>query len=292
MRHSTAGGFTLIEMMIALAAGLLVVLSASALLHTARTVYLELDDSASIQETGRMSLAHLRTVLSQANHLPWETALRFSDNRVLRGGGLRGLDNRRNGTALDPLDNRFNAGAEPGINQSDILVIGFFGTPGAGQVNSCNSGALGSERDDGIAGSAGRRTWVIYYVRQAGSAEPTLHCRFRNTGADWRSDAIAPGVESMQVLYGVDSDTTAGADRWLNASQMDATLWPRVRLVRIALLVRGRHFSARDGATPAFELLGPGAQAVRIATDQAPRRMRAVFETTVMLRNAVLGAPA
>ena len=287
-----ARGFTLIEMMIALAAGLLVVLSASALLHHARTVYLELDDSARIQETGRLSLAHLRSVLSQANHLPWETASQFPDQKILRGGGLRGLDDRSDGAALDPIDNRFHAGTEAGINRSDILMIGFFGAPGEGQVNSCNSGALKSIDSDGTLGSKDRRTWVIYYIRQVGDAEPALHCRFRNAGANWRSDAIAPGIESMQVLYGVDSDTTAGADLWLAASQMNDTLWPRVRLVRIALLVRGRHFNDRDGAARAFELLGPGTQAVRIAVDRGPRRMRAVFETTVMLRNAVLRDPA
>jgi len=293
MRLPLTRGFTLVEMMVSLAAGLLVVSAASALLFNARTVYLELDDSARIQETGRLSLAHLRTMLSQANHLPWETALQFPGNRILRGGGLRGLDNRRNGAALDPINDRFGAGTEAGVNQSDILMIGFFGTPGTGQVTGCSSGALASGVRDGTIGSAKNRNWVIYYIKQSGKdkGEPELRCRFRHAGASWGDEAVAPGIESMQVLYGVDSDTAAGADRWRNASQMDDTLWPRVRLVRIALLLRGMHLHAGDDAAQAYQLLGPGAQAVSISTAAAPRRLRAVFETTVMLRNAVPAVP-
>ncbi|MCA1324867.1 PilW family protein [Herbaspirillum sp. alder98] len=285
-RHHMARGFTLIEMMVSLATGLLVVLSAGALLHQAHAVYLDLDDAALVQETGRLSLSHLRTVLSQANHLPWERALQ-STSPVLRTGGLRGLDDRRNAAALDPQKNNFDAGTERGINQSDILMIGFFGSPDVGHVASCGSGAITSKRGDGNAGSDGRRSWVIYFIRQTGNNEPELHCRYHNAKGGIGKDAVASGIESMQVLYGVDSDTVNGADRWYSASQMTPALWRRVRLVRIALLVRGRHFNDRGGAAHSFDLLGPGPQTVSIATDKHPPRLRAVFETTVMLRNAV-----
>jgi type IV pilus assembly protein PilW len=291
MRKTTARGFTLIEMMIALAVGLLVVLSASALLRNARAVYGELDDGALIQETGRLSLSHLRTMLSQAHHLPWESALQ-AKAPLSRSAGLRGLDDRSNASSLDPRNASFDAGSTAGINQSDILMIGFFGTPNTGHVSSCGSGALTSAKSDGTTGTESRRNWVIYYISQKNNAEPELRCRFVNNDSNWGDHAVAPGIESMQILYGVDSDAVSGADRWYSASQMEAALWKKVRLVRISLLVRGRYLNDHGDKKQSFDLLGPGPHAVHIGDEKSPKRMRAVFETTVMLRNVVPGDEA
>lgn len=56
-------GLTLVELMVALAVGLLVVLAAGVLLQQARESYEDIDDASRVNETGRLVLDHLQQTL-------------------------------------------------------------------------------------------------------------------------------------------------------------------------------------------------------------------------------------
>ncbi|MBO9538874.1 PilW family protein [Herbaspirillum sp.] len=286
LQHHPQQGLTLVEMMSALAAGLLLILAATALLHNARAAYQDIDDANRVQETGRMALAHLADALRQANHLPWESALAMQQRPVL-SPGLRGIDNSRQANKLDPAWGHFGAASGNGLNQSDILMLGFFGAPlhaGGGIVN-CSGAAV---PDGPLVETA--RSWVIYYIAAGAGNEPELRCRYRGRSGAWTSDAVARGIEAMQVRYAVDSDGDGRPDRWLDASAIDTAMWPRVALVRIALLVRGNQRRASAPATPArnYDLFldHQGNSAYRFTEKEGDHRLRSVFQTTVFLRNA------
>jgi type IV pilus assembly protein PilW len=94
---------------------------------------------------------------------------------------------------------------------------------------------------------------------------------------------LVDGVENMQVRYGVDTDNNLQADVYQDAKEVnDANNWSRVISIELAVLVRspletGATFDNRE-----YDLLG---------TKIAPfndRRQRAVFTTTVVLRNRTL----
>ena len=152
------------------------------------------------------------------------------------------------------------------------------------------------------------------------AGETELRCKYRGSGK-WSADALVAGVDSFQVLYGVDSDEPADgvANSYVSASAIDAldgalalsgdteaarardlrrrTYWKRVAGVKVALLLHGRH-TARDGDGPMlFELFGPAYRATAAAVDVGTlvdesflpaairHRYRRLFVSTILLRN-------
>lgn len=286
-------GITLVELMVALAVGLLVVLAATAMLHNARTAYQDIDDAGRVQETGRMALAHLADALRQANHLPWETVAGLARPPAL-APGLRGLDDSRQAGALDPAQGRFNADAGNGLNRSDMLMLGFFGAPrGSGaHVGNCSGAAAATGPLEESA-----RGWVIYYIATGIGGEPELRCRYPGKNGGWTSDAVARGVEAMQLRYAIGSELDGRPERWLDASDIDQAMWSRVVLVRVALLVRGnqRRPAGSGGQPRTYELFpcaGRCDPGWRFTEHGGEQRLRAVFQTTVLLRNATSATSA
>ena len=284
-QHHFQRGLTLVEMMAALTVGLLVILAATALLQNARAAYQDIDDAGRVQETGRMAMAHLADAVRQANHLPWETAL---DKLPASAPGLRGIDNSSQANGLDPAQGLVTADTGRGLNQSDILMLGFFGAPdhAAGNIVNCSGAVVPNGPLDETA-----RSWVIYYIAPGTGNEPELRCRYQGKSGAWTSDALARGVEAMQLRYAVDSDGDGRPDRWLDASAIDAAMWQRVVLVRIALLVRGnQRRPSAPGAPPRsyalFASAGPDDDTYRFVEKDGDQRLRAVFQTTVFRRNA------
>lgn len=285
-RHPQCG-LTLIELMIALTVGLLLVLAAGTLLQQARSAYQDIDDHGRVQETGRLALDHLRQALQQAGHLPWETLP--DDARAVRQG-LRGLDDSRQAELLDPAAGLFGSSSGDGVNHSDLLMLGFFGAPRGSRSEVVN--CSGADAPAGPLQDAAR-SWVIYYIAPGTGGEAELRCRYQGRNGNWTSDAVARSVEAMQLRYAIDSDEDGAPDRWLDASAMPADGWRRVVLVRIALLVRGtQRRPAADATARSFALFPPGLHAEpgwHITEEDGEQRRRAVFRTTVMLRNLATG---
>lgn len=288
MRRLQEAGLTLVELMIALAVGLLVVLVAGTLLQQARTAYQEMDDAGRVEETGRVALDHLQQVLRQAGHLPVESLPEGAPPALL--AGLRGLDDSRQAEALDPAAGRFGSSTGDGVNRSDLLMLGFFGAPRGShaQLSHCSGAPAPVKPLEEAA-----RHWVIYFISPGTGDEPELRCRYQGKNGAWTSDAIARGVEAMQLRYAIDSDDDGRPDRWLDASSMPADAWNRVVLVRIALLVRGlqRRPAPQDGEARAYDLFLPARRsdpAWRVIESGQEQRRRAVFQGTVMLRNLVV----
>jgi type IV pilus assembly protein PilW len=105
---------------------------------------------------------------------------------------------------------------------------------------------------------------IAYYVRDS-NGEPTLHRRDLD-----QSQAVVPGVENIQILYGVGS-------LWLKANQV--TDWMGVTSVSIGLLLRSEEIGGRAPTVSSHQVLDQ-------TIDSAPdRRLRQVFSTTVAMRN-------
>jgi hypothetical protein len=92
------------------------------------------------------------------------------------------------------------------------------------------------------------------------------------------------GVESLQVLYGVDDVNIDGiADRYVTADSLDIASLPYVVSVRISLLVHGTNASGtvNDAAID----LDTYNLAETTFDPQNDRLKRRVFSTTIQLRN-------
>ena len=134
---------------------------------------------------------------------------------------------------------------------------------------------------------------TIFYVGKRGDVAANSSSMFRRqlsaTGTAGAAEELIEGVESMQILYGInlDQDVRNTVDAYIPANLV--TEFSKVISVRISLLMQ----SVEDGSVPAPQIYtfdgvtydgqsGNGA----LPTDT---RVRRVFSSTISLRNRALG---
>lgn len=296
VRRSRQAGLTLIELLVALALGLLVAGASIAALIVARQGFGSVDTNAQLRENARFAASLIQRVVIQAG---FENAAYgfFTDPKQ---PGLEGYDNAlvdvSSWGAAPTLAHNTRSGCTVAdsscVNKSDVLVVRYFGVSRGGSADGTMISCAGKAEPEGSD-----RAYSIFHVARSSAGEPTLACTYRDpaTGT-WTTVPIATGVESFQVLYGVDTvggDTVA--DRYYRASDLDSAPtasvtdnWRLVRTVRIGLVIRGPN---RDVVGPAaaasMNTLGSGMTATSdVLAVAADGRVRQSLVFTVHLRNA------
>jgi len=320
-------GLTLVELMVALALGLLVAAASVAALIIARQGFTSVDNAAQLRENARFAASIIQRIGIQAgfenraggNFTDWKIFCAPGSPACGIAGdmnpGIRGYDNAYvqdvtalpGGLAHDDRTTKCTAtDTSCAANKSDVLLVRYWG-----------DGRLGGASGDGsminCAGMAEREgaapAYSIFHVARSSSGEPTLACSYRDpTSGTWTTVPLVQGVETMQLLYGVDNvtpgtappaadtGTDSVADRFLRAAQLDvagnatatADNWRRVRSVRVGLVIRGAAGSAVDRAATAqtINVLGPDfvntADALTVTADG---RLRQNLVFTVHMRN-------
>ncbi|HFC53096.1 MAG TPA: prepilin-type N-terminal cleavage/methylation domain-containing protein [Gammaproteobacteria bacterium] len=121
---------------------------------------------------------------------------------------------------------------------------------------------------------------VAYFVKDSLIDGVTVPALYRSIGGG-PPEELLEGVESMQVLYGVDNDGDSTPDLYLKASSVDFST-PNVVSVQIALLLRSSSEVKKEaGEAKNMQILS---SSVAIPAD---RYMRRVASTTIMLRDTV-----
>jgi type IV pilus assembly protein PilW len=316
-------GLTLIELMIAITLGLLILLVATGLLLSVKAAYIAQDQIEQIQETGRYATQVLARAIRQAGYEyrdaeqnGFAVAAELSPYVV----GLDAMSLKKNGAALSP------ATSGDVVNGSDVLALRFFGDGKEDDVEGTILNCAGlvvpaaTEHDD----PEQARGWSIFFVAKDSSGEPELRCKYQTKSGGWNADAIVRGVESFQVLYGVDIQNDGAPDQFMNAdgvNGLDAglalsgnntterlhdlnrkTYWKKVRAIRLALLVRGSDAARDDTAADQYDLFDATYSAMHGTDDKgvhllvasmppsARRRIRKLFSQTIQLRNDAAGS--
>lgn len=120
---------------------------------------------------------------------------------------------------------------------------------------------------------------AAFYVGQGPGGTSALY-RAVYVGGTWVATPIVPGVENMQVLYGISSN---GTYQWLSGNAVaSGPGFATVSAVRVGFLMEGASGSVRGASAASFNVLGTS---VTVPTDS---RLRHVFVLTVNLRNAGL----
>lgn len=309
MKHS---GLTLVELMIALALGLLVAMSASLLLLSSKSSYQIQDESTRLHETGRLALELIALAVHQAGYGNWEGGT--ATNTPTSAANILGLDGHTLKSSSEGIDDAIARS----FNGSDVLALRFIGSGKGnvadGTVLNCAGFAVAEPQQH-----EPDRGWSIFYVGTDAQGEPELRCKYRGKTA-WTSEAIARGVESFQVLYGVDTDMDGMPDRFMRAKEIDLldqslvlsganavermldknrkTTWKRVHSVQASLLVRSDASGVRSAdPNQRFDLFGQayaeefsdsdqGSSIIEAYLPTSERgRLRKVFRTTIYLRN-------
>lgn len=127
---------------------------------------------------------------------------------------------------------------------------------------------------------------IIYYIGQGADRLPALYrVDVLPNGSLGTPEEMVPGVENMQVLYGVDTTGVLGTpNAYLDAAEVDAAgFWPDVLSVQVGLLVEsGLQAVTQPTAAQSFNILD---SYIQVPLDT---RLRHVFTATIYLRNAPL----
>ncbi len=239
-------GHSLASLMIAMAVALVIALSALRLIAQSHQDYGRTEQIALIDDQVGYALEIIGRSLQQAGHVDANLSMPVLPARPFDG-------------AVIGMDNSTVAGGTPAIDLplanahlgSDMLMIRFAGDT-AGRMSNCAGFAVppsvnGSD-DAGVS---------IFHVALDAFEQPELRCKYRGA-SQWSSQAIASGVESFQVLFGMDTDGDGLPNDFVSATRLasiDAaalssqpSLRTRIVAVEIALLMR----SARTVKAPAI----------------------------------------
>jgi type IV pilus assembly protein PilW len=318
---ATQAGLTLIELLVAMTLGLLIVLAAAAALLVSRQGFFAVDAASQLRDNARYAQAIVQRVGVQAGFKnidmlvptpPEDPANPFEPS-------VFGINNAKRSTSTT-WDAGTNWGTNDAGKNSDILVLRAHVSTRTGVTGSLSDGTMidclgetppvTSNIDGGFLN--------ILHVQASSDGEPSLMCTREAAGGGFEAQPLVQGVESFQVLYGVDNvvpntaptgTTDSVPDRYLRADQLTvagnapATYanWRRVRSLRIGMVLRSQPGSAVDTASQTFYPLGTSKSSASgtigsafanttndpgtVFTPPVDRRLRQVVTFTVHLRN-------
>ena len=229
--HLHARGFTLVELMIAIAIGLFLTVAIANLFVNSRRAYNTTDEVSRMQENMRFAYQLLTRTVHLAGYRSSPNAHSVGEFGLFTGGAI----------AID--------GTNDDVNGSDTFTVRYQGSGlPDGTIVDCTGAEI---RADQIVTN-------VFSIRPGESGRLALFCDRSVVGAGGVTRMeVVPDVQAMHVLYGEDttSPTDAAADRFVpraGVGNMD-----NVVAIRIALLFQTATAGSRnDIDTRTYQLNG------------------------------------
>jgi len=291
-------GFTLIELLVALALSTLIAAAAISALIVARQGFTAVDAASQLRDNGRFSSDLIQRLVVQAGFedVNFSAATRANEFKVIGitvnpEPHVLGLDNSLVSSKTD-LPSVTGAGfsLRPSAcssttdtacaNGSDVLILRYQTSEGIMGTNTADGSMIncaGQDRTTAPTDKDDRMISIFHVAKSTTGEEPSLMCSYQSSTGTWQTQPIVEGVESFQVLYGVDGFTSLNTqfngatdtvpDKYLRASQMVVgaanseptySNWRRVRSLRIGLVLRGARNSAVSRTTNINKLCALG----------------------------------
>lgn len=310
-RQIKQAGLTMIELLVALVITSIITLVSLALYTTASSTYRTTDANQELQDSARFIFDVFSLAVRQAGLQDSAQYALFRDSQGplpvshvwdLAANGtqppLFGYNNAKVATISNDSD--FGTHDNGGVNSSDVFGVRFFGASLTTNIAAADNTIVNC-RGTGIPYpmAAGDIGLSLLQVATSSSGEPELQCIGYGTGSSVRTtQPIVSGVETLQLLYAVDIDTGATSDstpnRWLDAKQVAAAAaWPKVRAVRIGMVLRGAVGSAAGVPSAAalypmgeeFSKVSGSVPTASIFTPPNDGRLRRAFTFNIAIRN-------
>jgi type IV pilus assembly protein PilW len=243
-------GLTLIELMVAMVLGIVLMGVAMNVFLSTRETHRVVTNLARVQENGRFALEQISQVIRMTGYQGDTAAQWVLGPLTLSTSGVSRL-----------------AGTDDDTNGSDTISIAFRG--GADNfIKDCHGNNVG------VAD-----TVVNQYALSANSE---LTCGVIRNGGAIQTLVVVDGVESMHIMYGIDSNNDDAADQYVTAANVADM--ENVVSVRVALLLMTQDTSlAGQIDTRTYTLLDE--TVYDAATPANDRRLRRIMTATVDLRN-------
>lgn len=297
-------GFTLVELLVALALTTVIAAAAVASLTVARQGFTAVDASTQLRDNGRFAIDLIKRVAVQSGYqdVTFAGATRSNEFTVIGANAnpepnVTGADNALVKQSLLPdittaYKNRNTNAATVAIsgcttlndtscaNGSDVLIVRYQSSASAVDSTTTDGSMINCAGmvETTVPADKNDRIISIFHVARSSNGEPSLMCSYLDTTGVWQTQPVVQGVESFQVLYGIDGYSGAAntaftgpqdtvPDKYLRASQLvvggvadsPATYanWRRVRSLRIGLVLRGGANSAIDRSVATIGKLCP-----------------------------------
>jgi type IV pilus assembly protein PilW len=326
LRHrARASGVSLIELLVAVTIGGLLIFGATKVYVDSKATYEVNETAARLQETARYALSVIEPDIRMSNYWGFVKGATVVVNRaaqtaastgVAQGCGNnfahdleRNLEANNNAYALGCA--AFGAGA---VASSDTLTVRRASTAlssgaATGRLRICSTRIFASLVTDSSACTLAPNGQIndlivnSYYIDRDSTQRAGLPSLRRKAlgsvgGAPefLPDEEIIPGIEDMQVQFGVDTSRDGSAERYVNPSAIPASA--QVVSVRIWLLVRSENpeVGFRDNRTYQYgdRTTATGTTADLNATNAAGRAYapadgfrRMLVSRTIQIRNAL-----
>lgn len=202
--------------------------------------------------------------------------------RYMDSGGVEAMQPGDNGGPSSPPtfngDHKFKQG-------DTILISDCSGRAVSGDVGSASTSqiTLGSGQfpQMGNPVNINQARSDVFYIGVGGNGNPALFRRTLANESNVETQELVNGVESMQILYGVDSNGNGRANEYMDAGEVAAAdEWPNVLSARLSMLVRGHRNINELPDRDTINVMG-----VPFTLAAGEDRQRRVFTTTVQFRN-------
>ncbi|WP_149135425.1 PilW family protein [Cupriavidus campinensis] len=288
-----AAGYTLIELMVTLVISMLVLIAGLSFYLMSRNSYTTIDDNANLEERGQFAISVMSRVLRQASYVPPGPS---GGAMVITDQMIAGRDSCS--TPGDGEDLVCSGGAS--VNGSDMVMVRYYGSgiPGAPRtpdesIVDCSGQAVAGYTEGDVTLAASQRGLSVFFVANNAAGKPTLMCKYRQRTAGEESlttyvtQELVTGVENMQLLYGISTNSDDVPDKYVRAEDMTELEWFHIMAIKLSIVVRADNASADAAGTGAIQMFGSlynGADGTFTPTQdtQAARRL---FTTTLQVRN-------
>lgn len=293
-------GLTLVELMVSLVLASIITLAATALYSVTISSYKTLDAGQELQENGRFALEVIGQAAQIAGYQNFAQPGGVDNSRRFVPTSfptVRGYNNSKVASTTSITDD--GATNNGGVNLSDTLAFRFHGsslrndasTPDGSMID-CQGVAQNYPLNGDDVGLS------LFWVASDSTGEPSLQCISRGSPLApilvRNTQPVLRGVETLQVMYGLDTNGDSAPRQWVSGQNVASTDWVKVVAVRVGLVMRGGVGSLQSqSATAADNVLYPlGKEFTGTSTEAglifaAPNdgRMRRVFTATFTLRN-------
>ena len=278
MRITKQRGMTLVELMVAATLSLIIVFFITNIMLSSSRTALQSEGLAQAQENGRFILTWLQSNVRSAG-LPYPSEL--SEDRI------QPFANRCSSNILPPADNGDCSFDSNNSAVSDRLAV---------QRTFINDATLGSDASKRDCSGAeittiadGEIITDLYWVETkssdtSGYGNELMCVTYHNHKKVSNAQAIASGIDGMQVLYGVKAsasiDHRSNVNRFVSLPDLGTNIdWSTIGAIRIAILTRSFSEQANNKNKRSYILL----DAMPVTFNDAVTRH--IQSTTIFLPN-------
>lgn len=288
----TQKGIQLVEVLIAMAIGSIIALAITRAYMSSFKIQGSQSGAMRLNETARFAFDLLGKELKLAGFSnTWQVGSVSSRFCASTTGSAIVGQNDATGT-IDPASTDFSGTAYTVDNKSDVIRVRYFGEDGSSQTSpvlDCHGYAVPSNATAPVEDT-------LFVATDPGTGEPSLYCDTSNphAGGAPRALPLVTGVESMQLLYGMDSNADGLVDSYVPWNLVGSNT-DLITTVKISLVVRSPNDSAPNASSKTFQHFGNSAYPAAIQatnsdtgatfTTPSDKRLRTIALTEVGLRN-------